>query len=72
MAVPPPPPDNEVEALQAPGLEWGPQLFGLLLRAQSVVFPATRAISFPRCSFCGVGDLEVLTLKHSAQVLFFA
>lgn len=41
MAVPLPPADNEGEALQAQGLEWGPQLFGLLLRAQSVVFPTT-------------------------------
>lgn len=63
---------NEVEALQAQGLDRVPQLVRRTAESPVCRIICHRAISFPRCSFCGVGDLEVLTLKHSAEVLFFA
>lgn len=73
MAVPLTPVDNEVEAAPAGSRAGVGPTAGLGIAESRVCrLSRHRAISFPRCSFCGVGDLEALTQKHSAEVLFFA
>lgn len=62
MAVPLTPVDNEVEASQAQGLEWGPQLVPVLLRAQSVGSAAAE----PSPSHA-VASVEWGTWKHLRQ-----